>query len=288
MPTEIKDLNSCSLKIKKPVEIGNNTIFKIFDESNGPFVTQSRDHYLIHKTAVDIYDRISFFIQDNCKKEFEHLNRVIMELKKRIENSKYYKHVKNKTFLTCYRENTSSLKVKGVHNIPVFDLNKNRIELSHLSQKGKFRMLLHIESIWATQLFCGINILIFQIQVTEPLISCEYGFKDESIESYEKMLKLGIPILAIKQKMQIDNMSDENISKLELLAKKKIPPPPPPRPPPPCLKNALQPINRKTFAIRNVDKPVQKSKPNQPNAFAPSLEDVLKAKHCLKSCPNRL
>ncbi len=128
---------------------------------------------------------------------------------------------------------------------------------------------------------------------------------------YYKMLKLGIPLDAVKHKMIMDNISKEAISKFQETLKAKnasSPPPLPPPPPPPLsmmtpsLKTVKPSIDPSAFLadIKNGNFTLKRST-NIPNSHiknrvlrlvdtrlgVPSLAEILNAKQKLKSTKDK-
>ena len=112
------------------------------------------------------------------------------------------------------------LRFKINKDILIFDHNKNMIEKIINNTYGYF--IIHLQGLWVNQ---NNNIYyhweLLQSKIDMPLYLSEYSFIDDSpnknkgkgkgippppppISKYDKMIKMGVPIVAVKNKIQLD------------------------------------------------------------------------------------
>lgn len=149
-----------------------------------------------------------------------------------------------------------------IETILFFDTKRNKINVVDLLPNQHVRLLIHISDIWfkRTGLIAGINYKILQFQTLSSLNLSQFAFEDLPIRSsallqpssthlvstpsnnattttmvvptigehpifakYFKMIALGVPKEAVKQKMKMSGMTEAELTMLDLNAGDPIP-----------------------------------------------------------------
>lgn len=325
---KLVDSNECSLVIKKPFNIGDKMLFKIKSNSGSSVFFQTNVHHIAYKPVTDIYGNISIHFNKYSEGEFDKLASINRRLLQTISKSKYGRIVADKTYIDVFKD--SILRLKGdLESIDVYDNQSKTVDIKYLKSNQLVRCIFQLESFWITKHFYGFNCRPIQLQIKDTIVigyafshPINHVYEDEYTQTYRKMLKLGIPFDAVKQKMSIDGHPPQKVLfYTELLLGKKekgvtvtqacagsghIPLPPPRPPPPPMVmgvssimsglsaaKNAvIDAIKAGNFALKKVvvdEKDEEQKRKNKilknvdRTRFAPSLQDILNAKHRLKS-----
>jgi len=140
------------------------------------------------------------------------------------------------------------LKVHAdVETIQCFDSYKHGIPWNAIPERSSCRMILHLKGIWIDRAhqIAGLNVNIVQLQCNYISRVSEYAFVEDEICSdtlptkekedilendpcfgkYFKMIKMGIPINAIHQKLKMDNLPIHILEMSTLQELKKYHPP---------------------------------------------------------------
>lgn len=136
------------------------------------------------------------------------------------------------------------LKTPNVDMLSVFDHGKQKVELQQIQKTDRLQALFQIE-----KLVVDTKIVYFQTKLLQlkknvvvvnndlPMFKEEaHGMSTSVLERFRKMLKMGVPIMAVRQKMTMEGHTEQEIAEVCGLGVRKgggPPPPPPPGPPPP-------------------------------------------------------
>ena len=174
-----------------------------------------------NKTYLDIS-----FININNDKEMTTFKSTIDKINACVK-SKIHKKNKKLKFTNSIKKSSNlypdrfRLCIKD--DILVFNENKKLIQFDYIQPKMYVKVLIHPECIWCNEETFGITWNVVQLKLYNKLILNTYSFIDDEpsnqenkykndpkYEKYFKMLKMGVPIDAIKHKMICDNL-DPNI-----------------------------------------------------------------------------
>ncbi len=166
------------------------------------------------------------------------------------EDFKYSNCVKkNKKNPKCPFLKTKIHSVENKIFLKVFKSDKTLSENQEIKSGKEIRFILHLDSVWVYNKTYGINWYIVQAEVKLPNILLSYSFdnnQDDDIISkhpdymkFFKMVSMGVPKDAVKNKMNLEGFNSEIIdlepstpSKIALKTNTTmmvgIPPPPPP------------------------------------------------------------
>ena len=258
------ELDLTKIRIYKPVSLGcsNNLLFKI----HGPLVVQTKNMFLCYTPLTDEKRRISLVFAS--KDKFKWLTDLEQRIGKRIRSYKESKSSESsessesRLFSPLWKEtlrltvHESALSISNQDGSPV--------HLVMLQKRTEVKAIIHVQNVWTSATQWGLSLQLLQIQLLQ--VKLEY--------KYEKMLKLGVPLDAVRQRMRIEGIQDPSC--LDGKEGKKQPPPPPPPgpppPPPPPFVNRVLKINAPS------PKPVSRNK-----SWVPSCNDILEGRNRLKS-----
>ena len=220
------------------------------------------------------------------------LNEINVKIRKLIKNGYFSFYFKNNKMISSIKSkfmypNILRTKIynKNHKNLEIYDQNKKRVTFEEIKSSLYCKSLLYLSDIWISlkKKSYGLTWNTLQMRIDLPLYLRGYSFleekKDENhyiknhkiYKKYFKMLNLGIPSNAIKQKMMMNgdnpnilNCHPETISSKVLLGndKKKV-----------LLSNTILKSVKLKQTIKN-DKVKKKKKDNR----VPSLEDILNTK----------
>ena len=155
----------------------------------------------------------------NVEPDINQLYMKIKELEMNISKKFDKKNIKN--FYSSIRESDNGITLKAripiYNNIPlieVYNQHKDKIDIEKIKSKLYCETIVHFESVWFYEDKFGLTINLIQIKLELPLTIKEYAFHDTYSEhpkykKYFKMLKMGIPKDAVKQKMILCNLDPE-------------------------------------------------------------------------------
>lgn len=285
------------IKIKQPyLSSGNKKIFNIH-YGNSCFLLQTPCITLAYK--ITVYDNnycTADFLFDDNKSFIMMVESIYDNVCRRISRfEKLPLHVRSNI-----KENKLRVKNDNIDSIKCFDASLNLISYKTLHQHDRIKALIQIQrvllNIESHELFFHLNVL--QIRKMTPLAEFDKCFLHDDLTKYEKMLSFGIPLDALRHKMQIDNISTDAIERFFNKKRVKAPPPPPPLPPCPIAmpenKNGglpfLNDILKGQFKLKKHEHKQETKKDdillqlkNVNNGYSPpSLNDLLQAKNSLR------
>lgn len=308
-----KEINIEHIIFKKPICIGNNMYKYPIKYLGNDLIIQTPIIFIPfglsmynNKTYLDIsFININKDKEMNSfKKSIDHINTCGKnKINKKNKKLKFTNSIKKSTNLYPDR---FRLCIKD--DIMVFNEHKDLIQFDYIQPKMYVKVLIHPECIWCNEETFGITWNVVQLKLYNKLILNTYSFIDDEpsneenvykndpkYEKYFKMLKMGVPVDAIKHKMICDNL-DPNIidcPKNSILNTNKIiknthtnsvksllPPPPPPLPASninifsEIKKAKLQKTNKKTKEV-SIPK-------DTPMCFRPSSNEILQQLKKLK------
>lgn len=283
---------------KKPICIGNNMYKYPIKYLANDLIIQTPIIYIPfglsmynNKTYLDI----SFINIDNDK-DMRLFKQTIIKI-----NSCVTKKIKqkNKTlkFTNSIKKSSNlypdrfRLSIKD--DILVFNENKQIIDFDYIQPKMYVKILIYPEGIWTNEESFGITWKVVQLKLYTKLILNTYSFIDEEssnkdneykddpkYQKYFKMLKMGIPIDAIKHKMICDNLDPNIIDNPSSKSSNSSESTPPPPPPPPI--NLFSEIKKAKQQKANKSTVVTKVSKDTPLCFRPSVNEIMNQLNKLK------
>jgi hypothetical protein len=235
--------NIKKLKIIKPYSIENKKIINILYDKQSlliqtPLCTLPYrymlydnkyfqiDLFFTLQEFKDIIDKIIEPIHDKIKKNFASL----------IENKNYIEPI-----MTV--NNTFKLRAKNINieAITVYNYHKNKIDIRNIERNDQIKAIIQLERIIIDIDSYYFTFKIIQIKKNcsidffSPTINCLIKDDEISIEKFEKftkMLKIGVPIHGVTQKMQLEGFIETDIQYFSQLHNKSkincfLPGPPP-------------------------------------------------------------
>lgn len=313
-----QEVCSQGFRIKKPVDIDNKRICRVVHVGGQTIYLTTSSLRLLYKPSIDIYDNVSMVFKDDGEKSG------VDGLKKLEDNiiTRAGKLLAGRTRLSSIMEDMTSIRLRNKKQyISTFD-SQGRVytNMASLIPYSRVRILIRLDCLWANDGFCGINYSLVQMQVLDRVdavpTACVFKNQDEDgkYEKYKKMLKMGIPTLAVAQKMRMDGEDERDIlaylkcsntgnSGLGETKRVAPPPPPPPLPPPPppmklgagagCPPPFLKDIAGGNFKLKSIKVEDTQTDSRRKrvlgnvnkNIRVPTLDDIIQARERLKKPP---
>ena len=203
------DINVKNITLKNKINISNDFTNYPIKYGNKNLIIQSPIVYLpfgINKWENKSYIDISFINIKNDKsmREFKdiilNINNII---KKKI--SKKIKFISSFKSTEYYPDR---LRLSFYEDILVFNESKNLTTLEYVKSKIYSKLLIMPQFLWTNNKVAGIVWNILQMKIYSKPILDTYSFIDDevNIDKYIKMMKCGVPIQGIKNKMSLEQL----------------------------------------------------------------------------------
>lgn len=223
--TEFKTFDFNSINVKKPYDLGKDKMVFDIKHKNKPFVIQTPIGIVPYQPSVfeNGYGYIDLVFNDT-----EYLN-FLTELEEHVlckfNKSSYSKNISDRIFNSIRSDKRVRYTNNDIRAITIFAPTGQTMEFKDIKKESKVVIIYEVMNLTITSHKYGIQFRVIQLQSKDVNIDC---IKVENyIETYRKMLRMGVPIAAIKQKVMMDG---QDVSILDNL--RSIPAPPPPPPPP--------------------------------------------------------
>lgn len=298
--TKEPDINLDEIKVFKPYTIDERIIVNIGYSHTKPLLIQTPVTSLPFR--YNLFDD-KYFYMDLVIIEDSFLN-IINIIKDTILKSKRVRSlIQERTFMAP-SGNKFRFRNCDVDSISVFDMEKNRIDIRNIQRDDRIKIIFQIERLVFDKTSYYFIYKVIQIQKENSACidpynqnECMFQGSNQETSKYDKMLKMGIPLLAVKQKMAMDGVLPmPNLNIKNNNTKLGIPPPPPPPifgPPKPSLLNLsstqplafLSDIKSGNFALKKATTIVPSKKILKyvdTSKKVPSLEEILNAKERLR------
>jgi hypothetical protein len=234
--TKLSELDLTKLKIKKPYDFGieKKSIFN-FSYDGSDLWIQSPVGIVPYKPSVyqDEYGHIDMIFNNSAKSFMNGLNELEAHASHRIRSKKPYENLMDgKCSVPCCQEGKIRFTSTSINDVQLFNSTRQLIgsakdikrdcEISVIFQVVGFQILGGKHNRY------GLYLRIIQAQIHASIPETD----NDDAQKYLRMVKMGIPLLAIQQKMAMDGVNVGTMKQL-LPTSRLPPPPPPPRPPPP-------------------------------------------------------
>lgn len=250
--TRLSDLSTCKPKIRmlKPAVFSeHHQVIKLLSIEKQPVLFQTDACHVLYCPSYDVYGNVKVCIastkDQDCFTEMRALELTIAKAAK----------VANKAFIPSVSDDGRIWRLRNkADGLYLFDMNGNAIPdkaiLSSLTVPFKVRALVRMDSVWISKFCYGVTFALQQLQILEhhydvstllmdsPIDSVTPNLPPETVDRFRKMLKVGVPAPAVKEKMRLEGHSNSIIDSFfgtSSHVTTNIPPnvPPAPRPPPP-------------------------------------------------------
>jgi hypothetical protein len=260
------DIQVSKVRILMPYTVDDKTVFSIFYGERNPLLVQTPLCTVPYKFA--LYDDNYFHIdlQYNGSELNSLLDRIQTTILSKIR--KRFHHILEGLPLvspiTSIKEDVNKIRLRNynVAAIVVFDTNRKRIDIRNIEKNDAIRAIFQVDKLIVDAKSIQLGLKLVQLRknqtALDPFNYQEYLFADEEAKDskYRKMLKMGVPLLAVKQKMLLEGFSEQEVSLFEhennatrMKPNTQAPPPPPPPPPPPCLSTKNNPLQTQPLAF---------------------------------------
>lgn len=225
--SNIDSILNTDFKIKKPFNYGSKTIFELYTGVND----------LLYYQSPSMIVPYNYFINDNtftltlCEykttKYTDLINNVLKKLIKKAKTS-YISLFENKVFnnpILCKPFNPKMFQFKNskINDVEVYNIFQEKINLQDICVDDRVTCIYQIKNIWVNENSYGVNLNLIQLRrdnnINRGYIFIEnkitnkndYGTNNIDFSKYIMMIKAGIPILTVKNKMKNDNIKEINI-----------------------------------------------------------------------------
>ena len=270
---ELGDFDITEVRIKQPYKSPDEQRlqFKLrLGTCNELIVLQIEPCTICYRATKDVFDNIAFLVDltDAGAAKMCALQKIIV--------GKLHRVTAGKEIVPIVRVNRMRLK-NHEHCISMFDGAGRPIALTSFEPLATARAIIQVDHFWIVKGVCGFCCKLMQLQHIEQLVT---RFQEplflgkqqvvavagaiELCPIYAKMLKMGVPKEAVRNRMMIEKLQDPSVLDSFVPPKTHVtpPPPPPPLPPPPPPKAQAQ------ASVRP--------------GFAPSVQDILDVRKGLK------
>ena len=323
-PVVIKTLNDVvmkNIKVKRPFTYTlpskmSQTVFRI-SYAGQPLLFQTP--VVVIPYSYSLYDNERFSLDVILFKDDPVFSRLMDSIAEYIlQKIKKKCPVPSVLVEPCIFRSRMRFRTNNIDSIMTFDINNRPLDTRCIQTHDRMLCLFSISRFVVGDSKCYFQLELHQMKRLEPptciiprdtcLISspeCTAPVPS-SLEKYQKMLRFGIPIEAIKQKMSLDGLSKVDITnfvsslspttavavlKLPMLPSPSMhpvpapPPPPPPLPPNLLLKLQVQPRPHPQLPKPKVTPEAQTQTQTQTQPQPPSLSDILSMKGRLRKVP---
>lgn len=211
-PSNIDELDTKSLRIKKPYSLYKKQIFEIYyGEQNNILLIQTPECILKGYQIFQDTGQITFDTSFNNNIFIDALSKVITRIQERLS-----KRLSNTKFINPLQNQLLRLKSKNTTDIKFFDSNNNIIDITKLKRDDKLHTIFHIRDIIVYESICTLNFILHQVKKIEIVTPCLFnvpppearadtsGLPPGTDEKYKKMLAMGIPLQAVLHKMKME------------------------------------------------------------------------------------
>lgn len=245
-PTSISTIDASALQLRMKTHVVRDSVYiKLMWNDKTPIILSSKVHIIQYKPVYDIYGNISMTLSENNDSDEFH---VLKKIEDNICNhQKIQKHTYSKTYIPSVNFEKRYWKLRSrTTDIYWFDKHNKCIEdmsfLRSLTPPFRVRVIVRLDNVWITKYCYGLSFALHQVQVHDEgfylsksmFTITEEIFQDDN--KYKKMLKVGVPLQAVRTKMVLDGLDENTISRMLGAPSHQTPPsgvPPPPRLPPP-------------------------------------------------------
>ena len=255
--TSVRDFEQIKVKLSVPFKYDNKTIINIIVGNFEPLLIQTPICTVPYRYKLydDNYFQIDLIHQDDKFKEL--IDTIINQVCKKVP-------------IKCPNVFEQAFKLKNcdVSTIQVFDGNKNKIDIKSISKHDVVKAIFQIDHVIIQEENISFGFKVIQIMKCNPNVnqsSCLFDQGDT--ERFQKMLSVGVPLEAIRHKMNMENIPSFQIE--NMITKYAAPP----LQPPPLINIQPQPI---TKILKTVDM----------TRKVPSLNEIMQAKAKLKNSLN--
>ena len=240
-----------------------------------------------------VYDN-GYVHVDLCLTEHDHeMIQLIEEEVLRKLSCKYQEQCKNAS------KTSSILRTRNYsyHSIHSYDDHGNEIQVNeHVTARDRVSVIVQLDKFVSTPFGSYFQYTIAQLKKHSVCKLPKQAIKDTvsavDLTKYQQMLKVGIPMDAIRHKMKLDGIPDEMCLQLKITPPTSTIPPPPPPPPPPIklfsgggnpMAALLADIKGGTFALKKAGDVAVRPKKEKVLKFVdtskkvPSLDEIQSA-----------
>lgn len=223
--TDIEGVSISHIKIVKPINVNENIFFAI-EYCNNPFIIQTPYMYVKYRPVT--FENGYYKLDLEMCPEFTSF---IKQIEIYIINKLAKKYSRNTTNFS-YSNTLLRSRSMNYKSIGFYDKYGKTMDGARVCIGDRVSLLLYIDKYIYNKHKSYINYHILQVK-TFSIDASSIATSDNSydIDKYKKMLKIGVPLSGVKQKMMMDGLANDVIEKIaKTFGAPPLPPPPPPPP----------------------------------------------------------
>lgn len=236
------DVDKIQIKFRKPISLDGRTIVRL----KYSLFLESSIHYISYKPLLDVYNFVILSLIENerFKGEFSNIEMLEDVMIQELQKSRGI-CVEDRVKFSIINREKKMIRLKNkASDISVYSKGAILQDLKCIYPYDRVKVIVRFDHIWISKHGFGCGAYVTQILTleempektlmkvsTEELHSLDDDVSMDHSARFKKMVSVGIPIDAVKQKMMMEGYSNETICRF--FAKNKAPPPPGPPPPPP-------------------------------------------------------
>ena len=205
--------NKNLFRIKRKRHTTNGAVYPI-EYNKLPLIIQTPALYLPFGLK---YGSIIDASMNDTDKKVRSLKQCIQAIETLIESAPRFKHcILRKSIYYTMSQYPRLLRLHYSNTIPIFNEKQTKIGKSFIEEGSHCKFILHVKQVWTKDIRVGIDIKISQILCINTTFKPNtFAFKDETIVpdpvderivKYKKMIKMNIPLQAVKNKMILDGL----------------------------------------------------------------------------------
>ena len=210
--TSINEFEAMKVKLSVPFKYDGKTIVNIVVDKCEPLYIQT--------PVCTVPYRCKFYDDGYFQIDLVHQDEGFRELMDDIIN-KITKKSKTNCKASMSFEQAFKLRNIDVNAIQVFDLNKNKINIKNISKHDTVKAIFQIEHMIIQEESISFGFKVIQIMKCNPSIDhyketmCLFD-QGETIllQRFQKMMSIGVPIQAIRQKMMMEGIDKDQIERI--------------------------------------------------------------------------
>lgn len=275
-----------TLRVKKPKSIGNKVVFNVYTKTNQVLYIQTPSLHITGKGENVIYVCHDMFVSWIKRLEDAVFDKIKGCYNQALLGKVFISNVRQFDFNDC-------IKLSFHQDLVIFQKDHSLSSWQDLQLDQEIKAILCLRWVWMNKNFYGLNYQAIQIlkmsvaQLSKLLFqNSEEEIKCDQYEKYTKMKKLGIPPPAIRQKMLMDGLTDDDFKAFEASDK-----PPDKVEKAPQRPSFLNQIMNRDFKLKKTEAKQEDEKEKIMKKISkyvdttrnvPSLDEVLRAKANLK------
>lgn len=253
------EFNTNSIRIKKPIVVGNRKVYALKTSSDSDILVQSPRCIIPYSSVLFDNNKYQIDILTDNIDFIEFLKAIYDHVYSKISKKTKSDMIRDNYYLKKYDDVNYRIRLRNenVNTVSCYCNQKCSIDYNQICRDDRVICIFTLDRFIISSDFTIFNLKVCQIKKCDASLTSMFSnclvIEDTvsavsavSTEKYKKMKKVGVPDDSIRQKMKLDGLSQAQISMFfappftspslqhpQHLQHPLLPPPPPPPPPPP-------------------------------------------------------